>query len=216
VIERSEGKQIPAEYSRLIGDDIFLAGREAAATPIPKGEPIPLPTPATLAKLAATGDTARAVEAIRRLARSRGPGSEAVPPLGALLDQVKESLRDPKTAKARATAALQSCDLLISAITDCIPQNEPQRTVLLAKAHNRRGDALLLMGSNEEALGAFNAALALDPDDAYMLYNRGRAFLAMGRKAEARDDFTKAADPKTKQSGARKLAREALSGMLSK
>jgi hypothetical protein len=213
VIERSEGRQVPAEYSRLIGDDIFLAGREAAEAPIPKGEPIPLPTAAQLAKLAATGDTARSVEAIRRLVRSRGPGAEAAGPLGTLLDHVKETLRDPKTAKARAENALQSCELILGAIADCVPTEDPQRVSLTAKAHNRRGDALLLLGRNEEALGAFNAALALTPDDAYVLYNRGRVFLAMERKDEARADFSKAADPKVKQPGARKLAREALSAM---
>ena len=210
VIERSEGKQVPAEYSRLIGDDIYLAGQTPAAEAIPKGQPIPLPSVADLSKLAAAGDTARCVEAIRRFTRSRGPGKEPAAPLATLLDQVKESLRDPKTSAPRAEAALQSCDLILAAIADCLPAGE---VVLSAKAHSRRGDALLLLAKNEDALAAFNAAAALTPDDAYILYNRGRALLALERKDEAKADFTKAADPKLKQPGARKLALAALAAM---
>ncbi len=209
VIERSEGKQVPAEYSRLIGDDIFLAGKTAEEI-IPKGQPIPLPTPMDLTKLAATGDTARCVEAVRRLTRNRGQGNEAAEPLATLLAQVKESLRDPKTPPQRAEAALQSCDIILDAITECIPEQNAQRTELSAKAHSRRGDALLLLARNEDALAAFNAAIALIPNDGYILYNRGRALLALERKDDAKADFIKASDAKLKQPGARKLALAAL------
>ena len=58
-----------------------------------------------------------------------------------------------------------------------------------------------------------NAAVALIPNDAYILYNRGRALLALDRKDEAKADFTKAADAKLKQPGARKLALAALADM---
>jgi hypothetical protein len=213
VIEKSEGKQVPAEYSRLIGDDVFLAGREvpkAIEEAIPKGEPIPLPTPAVLAKLAATGDSVRTIEAIRRLSRSRGPGNEATVPLATLLEHVKESLREPKSAPARAEDALRSCEHILAAIIDCVAEEDPLRKALSAKAHNRRGDALLLLSRNEDALAAYNAALALAPDDAYIFYNRGRAQLAMGRTDDAKADFAKAIEAKPKQSGARKLAQEAL------
>ena len=210
VIERSEGKQVPAEYSRLIGDDIFLAGKTPAGEVIPKGQPIPLPTPTDLTRLAATGDTARCVEAVRRFTRNRGPGNEAAEPLATLLAQVKESLRDPKTPPPRAEAALQSCDIILAAIAECVPEQNAQRTELSAKAHSRRGDALLLLTRNEEALAAFNAAVALTPNDAYILYNRGRALLALDRKDEAKADFIKASDAKLKQPGARKLALAAL------
>ena len=215
VIEKSEGKQVPAEYSRLIGDDIFLAGREVPKPmeEIPKGEPIPLPTPAILSKLAATGDSTRTIEAIRRLARSRGPGSEAAVPLGTLLDHVKDALQDPKTGPARAEDALRSCDHILAAIIDCLAPDDTMRPTLCAKAHNRRGDALLLLSRHEDALAAYNAALALAPDDAFIFYNRGRAQLALGRTEDAKADFTKAIDAKPKQPGARKLAQEALTGL---
>ncbi len=216
VVKRSEGKQVPAEYSRLVGDDIYLAGTEVpkpAGEVIPKGQPIPLPTPEDITKLAATGDAARCIEAMRRFTRSRGPGAPAAAPLATLLDHVKESLRDTKTAASRAEAALQACDTILSAVGDCLPADHAQRTSLTAKAHNRRGDALFLLGRNEEALGAFNAAIVLTPEDPYVFYNRGRALLALERKDEARADFTTAAGAKFKSSGARKLAQAALGAM---
>ena len=200
VLARSEGKQIPAEYSRLIGEDIFLAGE---APHIPKGQPIPVPTLAKLNKLAATGDTARCVEALRRFTRKNGPTATA--PIATLLDHIKEQLRDPKNAEP----ALTACDLILDAIPESLPPAHP----LTAKAHSRRGDALLALTRPEEALAAFQAALALTPDDAYLHYNRGRTYLALDRKEEARADFTKAAEAKPKQPGARKLALEALAGM---
>jgi len=84
---------------------------------------------------------------------------------------------------------------------------------LTAKAHNRRGDALLLLGRPREALSAFDAAQPLAPNDPYILFNRGRAYLALGDKPAARADFTAAGDPKFDRPVARKLAREALAGM---
>jgi hypothetical protein len=45
---------------------------------------------------------------------------------------------------------------------------------------------------------------------AYPFYNRGRAYLVLGKSDEAKADFTTAADPKFKQPGARKLALNAL------
>ena len=216
VMERSHGAQIPAEYSRLVGDDIFLAGT-AAAKPteevIPKGQPIRIPTLAEIHKLAAAGDAPRCIEALRHFARKKDRGDAPAGPLATLLDQVKEALRDKKIATPRAEAILETCDLLLSAISDCLPADQPQFTTLFAKAHNRRGDALLLLGRNEDALGSFNAALALTPDDAYVIYNRGTALLALDRKDEARADFTKAASANPKQPGARKLAAEALAAM---
>ena len=83
----------------------------------------------------------------------------------------------------------------------------------MAKAHNRRGDALLLLDRTEEALEAFNAALTLTPNDAYVLYNRGTALIRLNRTDEARADFQKVASSTSKQSGARKLAAKALSEM---
>jgi predicted negative regulator of RcsB-dependent stress response len=216
VMERSGGVQIPAEYSRLVGDDIFLAGPASAAKPedaIPKGEPIPLPTPAQISKLAASGDAERCIEALRRFTRKNGAGTVAAVPLATLLEQQKEILRDKKAAAPRAEAIVQSCDLILSALGDCLPSEHAQHAALTAKAHSRRGDALLLLGKAEDALAAFDAALALTPGDAYILCNRATALLALGRKDEARADFTKAATVAAKKSGARRLATEALAAM---
>ncbi len=216
VMERSHGAQIPAEYSRLVGDDIFLAGPVPAKTveePAPKAQPVSIPTLAEINQLAAKGDAARCIEALRLYNGHRAGGTETVAPLLALLDQVKENLRDVKTAVPKARAALQTCDLILTAVQDDLPANHAQRPVLAAKAHNRRGDALLLLDRADEALTDFNAAAALTPDDAYIFYNRGRAFLALDRQEEARADFTTAAGAKFKQSGARKLAQEALATM---
>ena len=211
VMERSGGAQIPAEYSRLVGEDIFLAGPTPAEPPIAKAQPVPVPTLAEINKLAAAGNAADCIEALRRYTRNRAPGGQTVIPLTTLLDQVKEKLRDAKAAAPIVETALQTCDLILSAIADCAPAD--QRDALSAKAHNRRGDALLLLHRADDALAAFNAAAALTPGDPYIFYNRGRAFLALERAEEARADFTTAADAKFKQSGARKLAREALAEM---
>jgi tetratricopeptide (TPR) repeat protein len=96
---------------------------------------------------------------------------------------------------------------------DCLPADHPQRGALTATAHSRRGDALLLLGRAEDALAAFNAAFALTPDNAYIIYNRGCALLALDRREEAKAEFTTAAGPKYKRTGARKLAQEALAAM---
>ena len=64
-------------------------------------------------------------------------------------------------------------------------------------------------GRTDDALDAYNGALSLTPDDAYVLYNRGRAYQALGNVDEAKADFTAAA-AKTSQPGARKLAAAAL------
>ena len=97
VMERSGGAQIPAEYSRLVGDDIFLAGPAPAAKPeeepIPKGQPVRIPTLAEINKLAVSGDAARCVEALRRYVRKNGAPTAPTAPLTTLLDQVKENLR---------------------------------------------------------------------------------------------------------------------------
>jgi Flp pilus assembly protein TadD len=151
--------------------------------------------------------------ASRRCAGSSAGTALAQAPLATLLDQVKENLRDKKSAALRAEAIVQSCDLILSALAECMPADHAQRVALTAKAHSRRGDALFLLGENEGALAAFDAALALAPADAYVLCNRGAALLALGRKDDARAEFTKAVSLATKKSGAHKLATEALAAM---
>lgn len=215
VLAASNGTQVTAEYSRLIGDDIYLAGRPTTDTPeeiAPKPKVVPIPTAAELRKLAAKGNAEACIKGLRQLARSDASFDPA-PPLSTLLEQVKESLRNPESAAPKADAILGICDLLVAAVADCVAASNPQQVTLSARTHNRRGDALLLLGRNEEALEEFNTALTLTPNDAYVLYNRGAALLRMDRKDEARADFMKVAEARTKQPGARKLAAEALAKM---
>ncbi len=57
VMEKSGGAQIPAEYSRLVGDDIYLAGRDNAE-PTPRAVAVEPPGPPAINKLAAAGQVA--------------------------------------------------------------------------------------------------------------------------------------------------------------
>jgi len=105
------------------------------------------------------------------------------------------------------------CDLVLGAVGECLPPEHPQKASLTAKAQNRRGDCLLILGRAEEALPAYNTAVELAPEDAYPVFNRGRAHLALGHKDEAKADFTTASGSKFKQPKARRLALEALAEM---
>ena len=70
-----------------------------------------------------------------------------------------------------------------------------------------------MLGRADEAIQSFDTALALTPDDSYILYNRGRAYAALGIIDEAKADFTAASSVKFNQPKARKLALEALAGL---
>ena len=208
VMKRSGGAQIPAEYSRLVGDDIVLL-------PAPSAKPaVGAAAPAVVSweeirRRAAAGELEKCVEELRK----RGPDREAVPVLATLLDKLKEALRDPNAAKPRAETLLESCDELLEAVESCVPAMHPERSAMLAKAHNRRGDILLLLERPMEARTEFDAAAVLAPDDGYIIYNRGRAYLAIGKREEAKADFTIAASARFKNSGVRKLAAAALAEM---
>jgi hypothetical protein len=209
VLERSHGDQIPAEYSRLVGDDIFLAG--PAASPSPMATPsAPALTLEEIGKLAAAGKAKECVEALQQHAKSSGPGDYATAPLETLLEQVKENLKDATTASPQVETAATTCELVLEALRDCLPPDHEKKAIFTAKALNRRGDALLLLGRADEALDAYNAALPITPDDSYILYNRARAHLALGNTDEAKADFTSAMNTKFNQPKARKLAEEAL------
>ena len=228
VLERSSGGQIPAEYSRLVGDDIYLAGPAPAVPPVVAMPPVPptppaalpvpdpLPQPATLPTLsgiqkqANAGKAKECVEALQQYAQAKGPGEYAAQPIEVLLERVKDDLKEATTASPAVEAAATTCELILHALRDCLPPDHAKKIPFTAKALNRRGDALLLLGRADEALEAYNAALPLTPDDSYILYNRGRAHLALGSTAEAKADFTAAASTKYHQLKARKLAEEAL------
>lgn len=227
VLQRSDGGQIPAEYSRLVGEDIFLAGQAVAeAMPAPvavvppavpdaqmKREPAPpLPTLAEINKLAANRKARECVEALQKIAESRGAGDYAVAPLATLLLHAKDDLTDATEASPKIEAAMRACESVIVALRDCLPPDHAQKIPLTAKAENRLGDCLMLFGRTDDALDAYNGALSLTPEDGYVLYNRGRAYQALGNVDQARADFTAAA-AKTSQPGARKLAAAALAEM---
>lgn len=220
VMERSDGAQIPAEYSRLIGEDIYLAGpapapAEAAAAPNQSLKAVPVIPPAlsTINKLAAAGKAAECVEALKLTASTRGAGDFAVTPLEILLDLAKEDLKDLSTPSPKVEGVMRICELVLEATRECLPPEHPQQSALTAKAQNRRGDCLLILGRPADALLAYNIAVPLAPDDSYPLFNRGRALLALGRSAEAKTDFTAASNASFNQPKARKLAQAALAAL---
>lgn len=222
VLERSEGSQMPAEYSRLVGDDVYLAGDRpvAVAVAVAVATPAPTPTPsdkkealAEIRDLAKAGKAEDCVREIEALAQSDAADHAFAAPLSVLLDQVKEELKDEIGPSTKALAAEKTCDVVLDALPKCLPPGDSDSAVLAAKAYNRRGDALLLLGHADQALAEYNAALPLDPKDAYILYNRGRAELALGQKDTARADFLAASDAKFDQPKARKLAQRALADM---
>ncbi len=213
VMESSAGAQIPAEYSRLVGDDIYLAGpSQAPAEPAtPKAEAVKVATPREINQLAADGKITECVEALRLATAANGRGDFAATPIATVLELAKEDLKQATAASPKVDAAGKTCQLALDAIRDCLPENNPRRAELSAKAWNRLGDAQFLSGNAADAIASFDAAIAFAPDDAYPVYNRGRARLVLGQADEAKADFTTASDPKFKQPKARKLALKALS-----
>ena len=130
---------------------------------------------------------------MQQISKSKGPGDYAALPIEVLLDHVKEDLKDATTASPTVESAATTCELILQALRDCLPPDHEKKIPFTAKALNRRGDTLLLLGRADEALEAYNTALPLTPDDSYILYNRGRAHLALGSTDAAKADFTEAA-----------------------
>ncbi len=213
VMRQSDGQQIPAEYSRLVGNDIYLAG-PAPATPVPpplpKAEPVKVPTAAEINRLAAAAKVDETAESLRLATAANGPGDFSAAPIDALLEKAKENLKQATGPSPEVETTAATCRTALDLIRDCLPESHRRRDELSAKANNRLGDCLMLLGKPEEALPVYQIASSLAPDDAYPLYNRGRAKLALGDTAGARSDFESAAGPRFRQPLARKLAREAL------
>lgn len=215
VVRRSGGGQLPAEYSRLIGEDIYLAGPPESiqaslaesSLEKPTKEIVPLEE---ISRLAETGEIDACAEALRQRGRDIGPGEYAVAPLNLLLEGAKENLKSADSASSRVVLALMACEAVLDVLPKTVLPTASERASLIATAQNRRGDALLLLGRNDEALEAFNAALPLAPNDAYVLYNRGRAYQALGNLDAARNDFSAAMAEKFEQPKARELAKTAL------
>ena len=221
VLDRSSGAQTPAEYSRLIGDDIYLAGpapdvRVVTTEAVPRiARPEPAPTASTISRLAADGRAAECLAALETVALKRGPGNYAAAPLATLLELVKDNLKDATGPSPKVEAATETCEMILRALPRCLPATHELYPLLSAKAHNRRGDALLLLGRADEAIQAFNLAQPLAPSDAYILFNRGRAHLSLGNSESAKADFTAASQQRFNQPKARKLALEALAKLQS-
>lgn len=216
VLERSKGQQIPAEYSRLVGDDVYLAGTGETSSAAPmiapvKAQPVP-PLPEEALQLARKGRDSECIAALKLLAEAKGPGinDTIIECFELLLDQVKDTLKKTGLSDSEAQSARQTCDLVIASLPECLPNTHPLYLEFLARAHNRRGDSLLQLGLADEALEAFNSAQPLAPDDAYILYNRARAHLALGDTDNARMDLQAALDPRFKQPAARELAQKLL------
>lgn len=222
VLARSDGGQLPAEYSRLFGDDIYLAGPAVPQTvvspadvvpPATKNIPAAPPAPDELVKLAEVGKGEACVKGLQLIADSKGPGEYALKPLETLLEYVKSTLKEASAPSSKVVSAAETCESVLRVLPECLPPDHPQTASIASKAHNRRGDALLILGKAQEAVPEFDAALSLAPSDAYILYNRGRAYLALGKKDEAKADFLTVSNSRSNQPGAKKLALQALAGM---
>ena len=213
VLERSDGGQMPAEYSRLIGEDVYLAGMGEQPPSQVTVEQVAMPPVESAIELAKAGDSLRCEEVLRQQAAREGPSEGAVEPLSILLERVKEDLKEAEAPSPKVIDAAATCGLVLDLLPIVVPADHERLSELAGKAHNRRGDALLLLGQPEAALAAFDAALAVTDDDAYIVYNRGCALLALERGEEARVDFQRASGPDFDQAGARRLAEEALKRM---
>ncbi len=213
VMAQSDGAQIPAEYSRLVGDDIYLAGAVApppAAPPLPKAGAVKIPSAKEINQLATAGKSVECIDALRLATAANGPQSFAAAAIDSLLEIAKEDLKAATGPSPKVDATLETCQLALDAVRDCLPPDHSRRAELTAMARNRLGDCYFLSGKAEVAIESYNIAVELAPTDAYPIYNRGRAYLVLGKSEEAKADFTTAADPKFKQPGARKLALKAL------
>lgn len=222
VLARSDGGQLPAEYSRLFGDDIYLAGTVvpkpvtapvAPVSPIAENIPATPPAPEELVRLAEAGKGEACLKGVKLIADSKGPGEYAVKPLEALLEFVKNTLKEASVPSSKVVSSAEICESILRVLPESLPRDHPQTLSIASRAHNRRGDALLILGRAHEAVPEFDAALSLAPSDAYILYNRGRAYLALGKKDEAKADFLAVSDSRFNQQGARRLALRALAGM---
>ena len=213
VMQQSNGAQVPAEYSRLVGEDIYLAGLTSPQVQkevTPKAAPVEPPSASAINQLAAAGHVNACVDALHLATAAKGRGDFAASPIDTLLELAKEELKTANGPSPQVESAMKTCQLVLSAIRDCLPPTHPRYNELNAKAHNRLGDCFMLMEKPADALPLYQTSVKLAPADAYPLYNRGRAYLAVGEKDSAKADFTAASGANFNQPKARKLARKAL------
>ena len=218
VIRRSQGAQVPAEYSRLVGEDIYLAGEQPSTPQIMQASPVVIPIEtheeslAAIQKLAIKG-SASATECINRLkelAQREGPGDYTISPINTLLEQIKIELKSANGPSTKVITASEACEIILQALPLTVPSQTPRFLELSLKAHNRKGDALLLLGHADKALIEFNAAAQIQPNDPYVLLNRGKAYLALGQSTEARIDLEASIKNADDHPKAKQLARQAL------
>jgi tetratricopeptide (TPR) repeat protein len=69
------------------------------------------------------------------------------------------------------------------------PVTHPMRSEVLAQAYKLRGINHHLQGLLDQAMGDYDLAFAIAPDDGELLSNRGEALVALGRFEEAKRDF---------------------------
>ncbi len=214
VVRRSNGTQVPAEYSRLVGDDVYLAGMiEKTPQPLPASSPTPAGEKdewGKIQQLAADGKGEDALQAIVTMADSGLMTDQMIPVVAVVLEGVKNDLKNTSGPSPVVERAVSVCDLALVALGKGASSESPKVLELSSKAFNRKGDALMILSRPAEALEAFSRAAELGPEDPYVIYNRGRAYLALGQKDQAREDFTIAASDKYRSPGARKLALEEL------
>lgn len=201
---------MPAEYSRLIGEDVYLAGRPQAESLSKEASPPEQRVEKDALTLAKEGAVKECVFMLRARAAEAGVLAEAVEPLSVLLEQVKEDLKTAEAPSPQVIASAATCDWVLELLQEVVPADHERLGELTAKAHNRRGDARLLLGQAQAALADFDEALKLTDEDAYIFYNRGCALWALNRQDEAVVEFQRAAGPGFNQPGARRLAQEAL------
>ncbi|MCC7207148.1 MAG: tetratricopeptide repeat protein [Anaerolineae bacterium] len=97
----------------------------------------------------------------------------------------RRNLIDPLLAGGQREYALQVCDEALDLVRDDVRQT--------AEFLAQRGRILRHMNRHEEAIAAYDAALACDPDAADVWAGRGMACAALGRRGEALAAFEKAA-----------------------
>ena len=155
VIQRSSGAQVPAEYSRLIGDDIYLAGEHSrpSAAPASLHHTGHARTDACRNPKLADSGPASAVECmndLKAMAQYEGAGDYAAEPIDTILERVKEDLKNAAKQSAAASTAETACDAILKALPDCVPPESPRFTELKFKAYNRSGDALFCLGARRK------------------------------------------------------------------
>ncbi len=137
VLARSEGSQVPAEYSAL-----------SATTSTSREDPLPerkphLQRPSRRPSQKSKTCRLRKVRRVRHGSpgnRSRArPGDYAVQPLDTLLERVKIDLARSTAASPRVTDAEATCALVLRVLPESLPLDHPMAASLFVKASNRRG-----------------------------------------------------------------------------